>query len=52
LVNQAGTVTLGRDSIEKMERLNFSLMPSRLLEAMREQEAIDLVAYLRSGGGR
>jgi hypothetical protein len=52
LVNQAETVTLGRDNIAKVERLNFPLMPSRMLDGLSEKDAVDLIAYLRSGGAR
>jgi putative heme-binding domain-containing protein len=48
LVNMAETVTLARDNIKKMDRLEVSLMPPGLFQSMKEDEVVDLVAYLRS----
>ena len=48
LVNMAETVTIARDNIKKVERLDVSLMPPGLFQAMKEDEVADLVAYLRS----
>lgn len=48
LVNQTETVTLARENIRKMERLNFSLMPPGLLQGMSEADVVDLIAYLRT----
>ncbi len=48
LVNLAETVTLARDNIKKLERLEMSLMPPGLFQSMPEGEVADLVAYLRS----
>jgi putative heme-binding domain-containing protein len=48
LVNMAETITLARDNIKKLDRLEVSLMPPGLLQTMKEDEVADLVAYLRS----
>ncbi len=48
LVNQTESVTFARDTIKKLERLEFSLMPPGLMQSMTETEAVDLIAYLRS----
>lgn len=48
LVNQAETMTIARDNLKRMERLTVSLMPPGLLAGLPEQEAVDLVAYLRT----
>jgi putative heme-binding domain-containing protein len=48
LVNQAETTTFARDNIKRMERLTVSLMPPGLLAGMPEQDAVDLIAYLRT----
>jgi hypothetical protein len=44
----AETVTLSRDNIKKMDRLEMSLMPPGLFQALPENEVVDLVAYLKS----
>jgi putative heme-binding domain-containing protein len=48
LVNQTETLTLPRDQIRKIERLEVSLMPPGLLSSLPATEAADLIAYLRS----
>jgi putative heme-binding domain-containing protein len=48
LVNQAETITIARDNLKRMERLPVSLMPPGLLASLPEQEAVDLIAYLRA----
>ena len=48
LVNMAETVTLARDNIRKVERLEMSLMPPGLFQSLKDDEVADLVAYLRS----
>ncbi len=48
IVNIAETLTIARDNIRKLERHEMSLMPAGLLQAMKEEEVADLVAYLRS----
>jgi putative heme-binding domain-containing protein len=48
LVNMAETVTLSRDNIKKMDRLEMSLMPPGLFQTLPENEVVDLVAYLKS----
>jgi putative membrane-bound dehydrogenase-like protein len=46
--NQTETVTLGRDRIKKLDRLEISLMPPGLLSSLSESDAADLIAYLRA----
>lgn len=48
LVNQAETVTLAKDQIRRLERLEVSLMPAGLLSALSEPDVADLVAYLQT----
>ncbi len=48
LVNMAETVTLARDNIKKLDRLEMSLMPPGLFQTLKEEEVVDLVAYLKS----
>ena len=48
LVNMAETVTLARDNIKKLDRLEMSLMPPGLLQSLKENEVADLVKYLQS----
>jgi putative heme-binding domain-containing protein len=50
IVNQAETVTIARENIKKLERLDVSLMPPGLLSGMPETEVVDLIAYLRTSG--
>ncbi len=48
IVNMAETVTLARDNIKKLDRLEMSLMPPGLFQSMKEEEVADLVKYLQS----
>ncbi len=48
IVNMAETVTLARENIKKLERLEMSLMPPGLLQSLKEDEVADLVKYLQS----
>jgi putative membrane-bound dehydrogenase-like protein len=48
LANQAETVTLARENIKKMKKLEVSLMPPGLLTGRSENEVADLFAYLRT----
>jgi putative heme-binding domain-containing protein len=47
LVNMAETITLARDNIKKLDRLDVSLMPPGLFQSLKEEEVVDLVAYLK-----
>ncbi len=47
-VNQTETITLARDRIRKLERLDVSLMPPGLLSTLSESDTADLIAYLRT----
>jgi hypothetical protein len=48
IINMAETVTIARENIRKIERLEMSLMPPGLLQSMKEDEVADLVKYLQS----
>lgn len=48
IANQAETVTIARENIKKLEKLEVSLMPPGLLSGMTESEVVDLIAYLRT----
>ncbi|MCX6952932.1 MAG: hypothetical protein NTV51_12320, partial [Verrucomicrobia bacterium] len=48
LANQAETVTIARDNIKKLERLEISLMPPGLISGLPEAEVANLIAYLRT----
>ncbi|MBX7120697.1 MAG: c-type cytochrome [Opitutaceae bacterium] len=50
LVNQAESITLSKDQIKSMQRLDVSLMPPGLLSALSEPDAADLIAYLQTKG--
>ncbi|HEV8544497.1 MAG TPA: PVC-type heme-binding CxxCH protein [Verrucomicrobiae bacterium] len=45
---QTGTVTLPRTDIVKRTQSNLSMMPEGLLEALSDQEIVNLVDYLQS----
>jgi putative membrane-bound dehydrogenase-like protein len=47
IVNMAETVTIARDNIKKLDRLEVSLMPPGLLQTLKEDEVADLVKYLQ-----
>ncbi len=48
LVNQAETVTIARDHIKALQRLDVSMMPPGLLSSLSEPDAADLIAYLQT----
>jgi putative membrane-bound dehydrogenase-like protein len=48
LVNQAETVTLAKEQIRRLERLEISLMPAGLLSTLTEPDVADLIAYLQT----
>lgn len=50
LVNQAETLTLARDHIKTLQRLDVSMMPPGLLSSLSEPDAADLIAYLQTKG--
>src|SRR5207253_713337 len=45
---QSGTVTLPRNDIISRQESMLSMMPEGLLESLKPEEVIDLVAYLQS----
>ena len=50
LVNQAESVTLSKDGIKSLNRIEASLMPPGLLGSLTEPDVADLIAYLRTSG--
>ena len=48
LANTAETVTFATSEIKSLQRLEVSLMPPGLLDALSSDEVADLVAYLQS----
>jgi len=52
MLNPGSTVTVDRKSIASMKRSRISLMPSGLLDTLREDEILDLMAYMLSRGDR
>lgn len=45
-------VTIYREDIEQLKQSEQSMMPSDLLSPLSEGEALDLIGYLRSNGGK
>ena len=50
IANPAETVTFATSDIKSIKRLEVSLMPPGLLDALTKSEAADLVAYLQALG--
>lgn len=50
LFNPANVIRIKRSRMESMEKSKTSMMPSGLLNTFREEEILDLFAYLRSQG--
>jgi len=50
LINQAESVSVARDQIKTLRRLDVSLMPPGLLSSLSEPDAADLIAYLQTKG--
>jgi hypothetical protein len=45
-------VNVDRKKIETMEQSKVSMMPTGLLDSLKEDEILDLIAYLLSRGDR
>jgi len=45
-------IKVAKSDVAKMEPSKLSAMPPKLINALNEQELLDLIAYLRSGGNR
>lgn len=50
MLNPGKQEQIARDSIEEVSPSQVSLMPDGLLDTFNEQEILDLLAFLRSGG--
>jgi putative heme-binding domain-containing protein len=52
MMNPGSTVSVNRQSIESMKPSKISMMPSGLLDTFKEDEILDLMAYILSRGDR
>ncbi len=52
MLNPGATVTVNRKKVESMEPSKVSMMPTGLLDTLKEDEVLDLVAFLLSRGDR
>ena len=52
MLNPGGVVNLNRNNIERMRPSKVSMMPAGLLDTFKEDEVLDLMAYLLSRGDR
>lgn len=52
MMNPGSTVNVERKNIEKMRPSKISMMPSGLLDTFKEDEILDLLAYILSRGDR
>jgi putative heme-binding domain-containing protein len=52
MLDPNGLVSVSARKVESMERSKVSMMPKGLLDAFKEDEILDLVAYLMSRGDR
>ncbi|MBL8888942.1 MAG: c-type cytochrome [Planctomycetaceae bacterium] len=52
MLNPGRLTTIKVEEIEEMKASEISMMPSGLLDTLTEDDILDLIAYLRSGGDR
>jgi putative heme-binding domain-containing protein len=52
MMSPGSTVSVNRKQIESMKRSKISMMPSGLLDTFKEDEILDLIAYMLSRGDR
>ena len=52
LLDPSGVVEVSTRKVESIERSKVSMMPKGLLDTFKEDEILDLMAYLLSGGDR
>ena len=52
MLNPNGLVTVNRKNVDAMKPSKLSMMPAGLLETLKEDEVLDLMAYLLSRGDR
>ncbi len=52
MLNPGGSVKVNRNRVESMEPSKVSMMPAGLLDTFKEDEVLDLIAFLLSRGDR
>ena len=52
MLDPGSTVSINRNNIESMKTSKLSMMPAGLLDTFKEDEVLDLMAYLLSRGNR
>ena len=52
MMNPGSTVNVNRNNIESMKPSKLSMMPTGLLDTFKEDEVLDLMAYMLSRGDR
>ena len=52
MLNPNGQVTVNRTNVDLMKPSKLSMMPAGLLETLKDEEVLDLMAYLLSRGDR
>ncbi len=52
MLNPNGQVTVNRNNVDAMKPSKLSMMPTGLLDTLKEDELLDLMAYLLSRGDR
>jgi putative heme-binding domain-containing protein len=52
MMNPGSTVSVDRNNIESMKQSKISMMPAGLLDTFKEDEVLDLMAYILSRGDR
>ena len=52
MLNPGSTVRVNRNNIESMKPSKLSMMPTGLLDTFKEDEVLDLMAYMLSRGDR
>lgn len=50
MTNPSNLTSVDRDTVEEMMPSKSSMMPTGLVDTLTKEEALDLLAYLRSGG--
>ena len=52
MLDPGSTVSVNRNNIDSMKQSKVSMMPAGLLDTFKEDEVLDLMAYLLSRGDR
>ena len=50
MANPSKLTSIDRDTVEEMLPSKSSMMPTGLIDTLTKEEALDLLAFLRSGG--